>query len=175
MNHCTISCKLNVNARHCRQESRLLDGMDDQRYYFVHSYRAMPSEQNKDWVLSTTNYGEDFISAVKRGDTYATQFHPEKSGAAGLTVLENFFKSYTGKGPAPTPSVQNLQHQQQHNLNGEAFMPCYKSERVLCQHSRLAVITMFIPGSLCHSQRGILLCAALPVLHAAHCTSVMSR
>lgn len=110
----------------CRQESRLLDNNDAQRYYFVHSYRALPTEQNKDWVLSTSHYGEDFISALQRGDTYATQFHPEKSGAAGLKVLENFFKSYTGQGPQPAASVQNLQHQQQqpHPLNGKASLPC---------------------------------------------------
>lgn len=131
----------------------------------------MPSEQNKDWVLSTTNYGDDFISAVKRGDTYATQFHPEKSGAAGLKVLENFFKSYTGKGPAPTPSVQNLQHQQQHNLNGEAFLPCYKIEQVPCTHNWQSILA--VVHDVNHKED--LLCAALPVLHAAHCTSAMSR
>ena len=61
------------------------------------------------------------MSSLQRGDTYATQFPPEKSGAAGLKVLENFFKSYTGKGADPAPGMQKLQQQQQqqHNLNGE--------------------------------------------------------
>ena len=40
-------------------------------------------EANSDWVLSTTTYGEEFISSVRKGDVYAAQFHPEKSGAAG--------------------------------------------------------------------------------------------
>lgn len=128
----------------CRQQSRLLPDNDDQRFYFVHSYRALPSEQNKDWVLSTSNYGEDFISSLQRGDTYATQFHPEKSGAAGLKVLENFFKSYTGKGPNPAPSVQNLQQQQQqqqHNLNGEpSLISC--SHPTLCRLSDAALSTV---------------------------------
>lgn len=103
----------------CRKQSRLIAGNEGQRFYFVHSYRALPSEQNKEWVLSTSSYGEDFISALQKGDTYATQFHPEKSGAAGLKVLENFFKSYTGKGPEPEPSVQRLQQQ---HVNGKRVL-----------------------------------------------------
>jgi imidazoleglycerol phosphate synthase glutamine amidotransferase subunit HisH len=41
------------------------------------------NEANKEFVLSTTNYGDDFISSIRKGEIYATQFHPEKSGAVG--------------------------------------------------------------------------------------------
>ena len=99
-----------------RQESRLLAENEGQRFYFVHSYRATPSEQNKDWVLATAHYGEDFVAALQKGDTYATQFHPEKSGAAGLTILKNFFQSYTGEEPHPSPVVRQLEQQ---HVNGK--------------------------------------------------------
>jgi hypothetical protein len=45
--------------------------------------RAIPTEDNADWVLSTSHYGEDFVAAVCKGNTMATQFHPEKSGVTG--------------------------------------------------------------------------------------------
>lgn len=61
------------------------------RVYFVHSYRAVPSAANAGWVAGTTAYaGGDFISAVSRGAVSATQFHPEKSGDAGLRLLGRF-------------------------------------------------------------------------------------
>jgi len=59
--------------------------------YFVHSYCAVPSADNADWVLSSTNYGtREFISSIQRGKVCATQFHPEKSGQAGLALLQSF-------------------------------------------------------------------------------------
>ncbi len=64
--------------------------IDDEKLYFVHSYRALPEPANADWVLATTDYGDRFISAVQRGNVAAVQFHPEKSGAAGLAILRNF-------------------------------------------------------------------------------------
>ena len=60
------------------------------RVYFVHSFRALPSDANRDWMLATANYGEEYAAVVNRGSVYATQFHPEKSGAAGLRILESF-------------------------------------------------------------------------------------
>lgn len=103
---------------YCRQKSRLLADNQGQRFYFVHSFRATPSEQNKDWVLATSHYGEDFVATLQRGDTYATQFHPEKSGAAGLTVLKNFFESYTQEEADPAPVVRQLEQQ---HVNGECW------------------------------------------------------
>lgn len=62
----------------------------EQRVYFVHSYRGLPSNKNSDWVLATSHYGVDFIAAIQKGNVCATQFHPEKSGATGLRILESF-------------------------------------------------------------------------------------
>ncbi len=63
---------------------------DARRVYFVHSFRAMPSDANTDWVAATSSYGDRFVAAVNRGNVYATQFHPEKSGDAGLSILGAF-------------------------------------------------------------------------------------
>ncbi len=103
----------------CRQQSRLLADNQGQRFYFVHSYRATPSEHNKDWVLASSHYGEDFVAALQKGDTYATQFHPEKSGAAGLTLLKNFFESYTEEEADPAPVVRQLEQQ---HVNGRLML-----------------------------------------------------
>ncbi|DBA88181.1 TPA: hypothetical protein ACH3X2_005169 [Trebouxia sp. C0005] len=103
------------NSLQERQQSRLLADNKDQRFYFVHSYRATPSEHNKDWVLASSHYGEDFVAALQKGDTYATQFHPEKSGAAGLALLKNFFKSYTEEEANPAPVIRQLEQQ---HVNG---------------------------------------------------------
>ncbi|XP_020094366.1 imidazole glycerol phosphate synthase hisHF, chloroplastic isoform X2 [Ananas comosus] len=47
-------------------------------------------DANKDWVSSICNYGDSFISSISRGNIHAVQFHPEKSGAIGLSILKNF-------------------------------------------------------------------------------------
>ena len=67
----------------------LWNGIEDNSYfYFVHSYYAQP-EQALD-VIGETDYGGDFCCAVARDNIVATQFHPEKSAAAGLTLYKNF-------------------------------------------------------------------------------------
>jgi len=78
------------NGVNIRKPSRLFKAYGGQKLYFVHSYRAMPGPENRDWVLTTTNYGDEFISGVQKGNVAAFQFHPEKSGAAGLCILRNF-------------------------------------------------------------------------------------
>ncbi|MFD2110523.1 imidazole glycerol phosphate synthase subunit HisF [Thiorhodococcus fuscus] len=70
--------------------SPLFAGYAGEKLYFVHSYRAEPSPENADWRLATTDYGAPFLSAVQRGQIAAVQFHPEKSGAAGLRLLRHF-------------------------------------------------------------------------------------
>ncbi|EXJ16633.1 imidazole glycerol phosphate synthase HisHF [Imhoffiella purpurea] len=70
--------------------SPLFAGYAGEKLYFVHSYRAEPSPENQDWRLATTDYGTPFLSAVQRGRVAAVQFHPEKSGAAGLRLLGHF-------------------------------------------------------------------------------------
>ncbi len=81
-------------------ESRMFAGIEDERFYFVHSFGV------RDWLLTRppalpapmvtwTSYGsERFVSAVEDGPLWATQFHPEKSGDAGRRLLENWLASF---------------------------------------------------------------------------------
>uniref|UniRef100_A0A6N2L257 Glutamine amidotransferase domain-containing protein n=1 Tax=Salix viminalis TaxID=40686 RepID=A0A6N2L257_SALVM len=68
------------NALQITKDSEILDDIGNRHVYFVHSYRAMPSKENKDWISSTCNYGDEFIASVRKGKVHAVQFHPEKSG-----------------------------------------------------------------------------------------------
>ncbi|MDF2745399.1 MAG: imidazole glycerol phosphate synthase subunit hisH [Actinomycetia bacterium] len=71
-----------------RPGSRLLAGLGDgTRFYFVHSYAPEP---DGDAVAAVCDYGGRFAAAVEHGNLFGTQFHPEKSGAAGLALLANF-------------------------------------------------------------------------------------
>lgn len=72
--------------------SRLFSGLSEERFYFVHSYAAKKINKIGSAVISTTQYEEDFISAIEYRSLSATQFHPEKSGAAGLKLLDNWAK-----------------------------------------------------------------------------------
>lgn len=68
-------------------ESNLLKGLGDQSFYFVHSYAAKKSVGS---AQAWTTHGEKFLSAVEDGAICATQFHPEKSGDAGLALIKNW-------------------------------------------------------------------------------------
>lgn len=61
-----------------------------EKVYFVHSFHVVPRDSGV--VLTTTDYGQRFVSAVQRGNLVATQFHPEKSGAVGLAILRGFLR-----------------------------------------------------------------------------------
>jgi glutamine amidotransferase len=61
---------------------------DGSHVYFVHSFFPKPLDESI--VAARTDYGEAFASAVWRDNVFATQFHPEKSQAVGLTLLRNF-------------------------------------------------------------------------------------
>jgi imidazole glycerol-phosphate synthase subunit HisH len=75
------------NVLDVKQPSPLLDGLDDPLWmYFVHSF-APDDQQN---VVAVCDYGGPVVAAVERDNLRATQFHPEKSGANGLRLLENF-------------------------------------------------------------------------------------
>jgi glutamine amidotransferase len=63
---------------------------DGTRFYFVHSYAP---GANGSTTVGTTTYGRTFAAVVARANVFATQFHPEKSGDAGLTVYERFVRS----------------------------------------------------------------------------------
>ncbi|KAK4386959.1 Imidazole glycerol phosphate synthase hisHF, chloroplastic [Sesamum angolense] len=78
------------NAIQITRESQILDDIGRRHVYFVHSYRAMPFDDNTEWVSSTCNYGDNFIASIRRGNVHAVQFHPEKSGDVGLSVLRRF-------------------------------------------------------------------------------------
>ncbi len=72
-----------------RKRCPLLEGIPDGSYfYFVHSYYADPVE--RDVVALESDYGQPFTSMVWKNRLFATQFHPEKSQALGLRLLENF-------------------------------------------------------------------------------------
>lgn len=74
-----------------KRDCKLFDGIKDGEFvYFVHSYYASP-ENAEDSVASVT-YGDELDIAVQKNNVFATQFHPEKSGGAGLKMLENFAK-----------------------------------------------------------------------------------
>jgi imidazole glycerol-phosphate synthase subunit HisH len=79
--------------------SRLFEGVEEERFYFVHSYAV------RDWTLVTNGRtraplvnwteqgGDRFVAAVENGPLCATQFHPEKSGDAGARLLRNWVQS----------------------------------------------------------------------------------
>ena len=71
------------------QDTPLLRGIDDGAFvYFVHSFYVVPTDPAL--AATTTEYGAEFTSAIARGNIFATQYHPEKSQAVGLKILENF-------------------------------------------------------------------------------------
>jgi glutamine amidotransferase len=81
-------------------ESMLFAGLHDARFYFVHSYAvrnwALTDPQGFTPPLVTwTTHGSPFVAAVENGPLSATQFHPEKSGDAGLTLLEHWVNTLT--------------------------------------------------------------------------------
>ena len=70
--------------------SILFNGVEEESFYFVHSYAA------KDLVgqrVAWAEYGERFVAAIEDGAMMATQFHPEKSGSAGLKLIKNWTKT----------------------------------------------------------------------------------
>ncbi|HEX5363612.1 MAG TPA: imidazole glycerol phosphate synthase subunit HisH [Gallionella sp.] len=72
-------------------EHPLWDGIEqDARFYFVHSYYVRP--QDASLAQATSDYPQPFVCAVARGNLFAVQFHPEKSHAAGLKLLQNFVR-----------------------------------------------------------------------------------
>lgn len=77
------------NQVHLRGTHPIWEGVAPaERFYFVHSYYCAPTDASL--VTGTTDYGGDFTAAVGRANIFATQFHPEKSHHAGLTLYKNF-------------------------------------------------------------------------------------
>jgi glutamine amidotransferase len=70
-----------------RGESKIVAGVESPSFvYYTHSYRAPVTAE----TVGVTSYGNDFSGVVEKGNAFGIQFHPEKSGAAGLKMLENF-------------------------------------------------------------------------------------
>ena len=83
----------NVRLRHIHP---LFQGIiQDTYFYFVHSYYADPGDSSV--ITGVTEYGIPFCSVLVRGNLMATQFHPEKSGAPGLKVYQNFIALTAGE------------------------------------------------------------------------------
>jgi glutamine amidotransferase len=81
------------------RDSALLEGVPDGSYmYFVHSYAGTPA--NADDTVAVADYGSPIAAVVQRGSVMGTQFHPEKSGACGLRIYENFVALCTAHSPS---------------------------------------------------------------------------
>ena len=69
-------------------ESKLFKGVEESSFYFVHSYAAHEGIPGS--INTVTNYEENFLAAIEYENVSATQFHPEKSGSAGLRLIKNW-------------------------------------------------------------------------------------
>jgi glutamine amidotransferase len=77
------------NTLETRAGAHLLAGLPDPVWcYFVHTFAPEPADEGD--VAAWCEYGRRFAAAIERGPLWATQFHPEKSGAVGLAMLANF-------------------------------------------------------------------------------------
>ena len=77
------------NALHIERPNALTAGLHEGDYvYFVHSFAACPADPAD--LACTTDYGVSVPAMVSRGNVFGCQFHPEKSGLVGLTILKNF-------------------------------------------------------------------------------------
>ena len=75
-------------VRQTRSHRLWQDTVNDERFYFVHSYFCEPTDPLV--TVATTDYVGTFTAAIARDNVFATQFHPEKSHRAGLTIYKNF-------------------------------------------------------------------------------------
>jgi glutamine amidotransferase len=85
--HAPVVPHMGWNTVTVPEGSQLFRGVEQERFYFVHSYAA---RRVPDTLCTTAEHGEVFAAAVERGVLSATQFHPEKSGDAGAQLLKNW-------------------------------------------------------------------------------------
>jgi len=79
------------NKLDLKQETPLLNEIPTEaHFYFVHSYFVVPEDPSV--IVATSEHGEEFCAVIRRGQLFATQFHPEKSQRVGLKLLDNFGK-----------------------------------------------------------------------------------
>lgn len=77
---------------HGIKQSRLLNGLEDARFYFAHSYHIQ--EEDPSDVLAMAHYGYDFAVGIEKDNILGVQFHPEKSHRFGMQLLKNFAENY---------------------------------------------------------------------------------
>jgi glutamine amidotransferase len=70
--------------------NKYYENCDSKDFYFIHSYHVVP--KNEEDIAATVNYGTDVVASLQRENIFATQFHPEKSQFAGLSILKKFFE-----------------------------------------------------------------------------------
>jgi imidazole glycerol-phosphate synthase subunit HisH len=80
------------NVISIKRENRLIKEIEEQRFYFVHSY-YFKCKDSAD-ITSECNYGIDFTSSVEKDNVVGVQFHPEKSHRFGMQLLKNFIENY---------------------------------------------------------------------------------
>lgn len=101
-----------VERRAIGQEGKTAYGLGggEESYYFVHSFRVEASQEAmEDWSLTWTKYGDEvYVSSVQKGNVFATQFHPEKSGKAGLAVLKAWLEAVEGGNSLVDVSTKEL-------------------------------------------------------------------
>ncbi|KAK3898343.1 hypothetical protein C8A05DRAFT_38072 [Staphylotrichum tortipilum] len=95
------------NNASCPTNPTLYGLRPDSKYYYVHSYKYPYKKgelEDLGWAVATGTYGgETFVGAVAKGNVFATQFHPEKSGVAGLRVIRAFLDGSGAKALAANP------------------------------------------------------------------------
>ncbi len=69
-------------------DSPILEGIDGEYFYFVHSYHVIPDDD--EIIAGTCDYGGSVVASLNQNNLFSTQFHPEKSSKAGLKILKNF-------------------------------------------------------------------------------------
>ena len=122
-------------------EEKAHKGLDPgSTYYFVHSFRAAYDWERPEvaqWAHTTTQYGQEvFLATVRKGNVFACQFHPEKSGPAGLKVLDAWLRQSEVERATspPTPRVARPPHHPRpsvvfpllsHHLHAESLSPLH--------------------------------------------------
>ena len=71
-----------------KNDSPILEGIDGEYFYFVHSYHVIPDDD--EIIAGVCEYGSEVVASLSQNNLFSTQFHPEKSGKSGLKILKNF-------------------------------------------------------------------------------------
>jgi len=88
---CRPRLQIGWNRVRATRASGIWRGSDDEYYYFVNGFHALPEDRGI--VAATGDHGGGFVAAVQQGRVWGVQFHPEKSGAAGLELLRRWGRS----------------------------------------------------------------------------------